>query len=1113
MHSMKRLAFGAGLMTLAVAMSTVVYAQDTTGSIHGTVSAGTVAAANATVVILHEPSGTRLTTVTNATGAFDASGLRVGGPYTITITSPAGKRAYSGVFVDLGKTVAFDADVSAPVEAVEAVTVVAGRRDSTEGPKTVLNAAAIQTVVTITRDIRDVARRDILVTQDASGTRAGANSGGISIAGSNPRFNRIAVDGVSAQDNFGLAQGGLTTARGPVTLDAVEQFVVAAAPTDVENGDFTGGSINLVLKSGGNNFHGVVFDNYLNEGMIGKHIGTTRVAPIISQQNFGGFLSGPIIKDKLFFALSYEKYVTQDTTQFGLAGAGYPNAFTGLTSALENQVINTYNNAYKSPFSLGTDALTQPVLDKKYSAKLDWNINDNHRASLTYRYALSSAVLRTDQGQFTDSLSSHWYTQGNKDVATTLELDSRWTDKLSTTLKATYRDYRNSQNPPSGQNYADVSVCTAAVSDASQQTCQSGFSSVRFGPDQFRHANSLDEQEARFSAVATYNLGNHTFKAGAQARHADIFDVFVSASHGLYYFDSLADFAAGKAGSLTYQNAVTGNANDAAYNASTWTDSVYFQDAIKITDTLKATAGFRYDWYYEQQAPAANPYFLQRNGFSNSGNIDGQHLLAPRFSAEWKPTADFTLNGGVGLFGGGTPDVLAGLGFTNTGYKTTSVTFQRQADGTTINETTNTAGYTQAIGQAALNGLNLDPNFGYIIPTSVKAFQQGTLPASTGIPSTGEVIALSPSFRLPSTWKAFLGANYRVLGFNLHADYIATQQNDEITYYDAKAQPLVINGVQQVLPDGRIRYDGLAATTPGKTSVNAGSNRDIIATNVDKGESRSIGVQVSRNWDWGGNFGIGYGKTSGQDMNPGLLFGTTSSLYASAPAYMDPNRAYLGRSETELTRYKLEAGYHKKFFGDYESRFTLFAERNTGRPFGFQMSDRQSGRSQVFGVNQTAQALYVPDFAADTNTSDLNVGLVTFATQADLTLFQGYVNKFGLQPGLVKKLSNTNKDINRVDFQYSQELPALYQGHKIKVDFDVRNVLNMINRNWGKASEYNDQNTLTRVDCADANGVAVPTNSAVCTRYKYSSVSTAVNRSTNNAFSLWYLQIGLRYEF
>ena len=1113
MHSMKRLAFGAGLMTLAVAMSTAVYAQDTSGSIHGLVTAGAAPAANATVTILHEPSGTRLTTVTNAEGAFDASGLRVGGPYTITITSPAGKRAYGGVFVDLGKTLAFDADLTAQVEAVEAVTVVAGRRDSTEGPKTVMNAAAIQTVVTINRDIRDIARRDILVTQDASGTRAGTNGGGISIAGSNPRFNRIAVDGVSAQDNFGLAQGGLTTSRGPVTLDAVEQFVVAAAPTDVENGDFTGGSINLVLKSGGNSFHGVLFDNYLNEGMIGKHIGTTRVAPIISQQNFGGFLSGPIIKDKLFFALSYEKYVTQDTTLFGVTGAGFPNTFTNLSQATVDSVVNTYNNGYKSPFGLGTDILTQPILDKKYSAKLDWNINDNHRASLTYRYALSTAVLRTDQGQFTDSLNSHWYTQGNKDTATTLEIDSHWNDKLSTTLKATYRDYRNSQSPPSGQNYADVSVCTATAADTSFQSCASGFSTVRFGPDQFRHANSLDEQEARFSAVGTYIMGDNTFKFGAQARHADIFDVFVSASHGVYYFDTLADFQAGKADSLTYQNAVSGVANDAAYSAATWTDSVYFQDAIQIKDDLKATIGARYDWYYEEQAPAANPYFLARNGFGNSTNIDGLHILQPRFSAEWKPTSDFTLNGGLGLFGGGTPDVLAGLGFTNTGYKTTQVVFQRQADGVTINETTGTGGYTQAIGQAALNGLNLDPNFGYKIPAAVQALQQGTVPGATGIPSTGEVIALSPSFRLPSTWKAFLGANYRVFGFNLHADYIATQQNDEITYYDAKAQPLIVNGVQQFLPDGRIRYDGLAATTPGKSSVNAGSNRDIIATNVDKGDSQSIGIELSRNWDWGGNFSVGYGKTSGNDMNPGLLFGTTSSLYASAPTYMDPNRAYLGRSENELTRYKMELGFHKKFFGDYESRFTLFGERNTGRPFGFQMSDRQSGRSQVFGVNETAAALYVPDFAADTTTADLNVGLVTFATQADLTLFQGYVNKFGLKPGLMKKLSNTNKDVNRVDFQYSQELPALYEGHKIKLDFDVRNVLNLINRNWGKASEYSDQNTLARVDCADANGVAVPTNSAVCTRYRYSSVSTAVNRTTNNALSLWYLQIGLRYEF
>ena len=140
---------------------------------------GGAPAANTAITILHVPSGTRQTTATNADGVFDARGLRVGGPYTITI----GKRAYSGIFVDLGKTVDFAADLSAPVEEVTAVDVVAGRRDYTQGPKTVLSADDIQSVVTITRDVRDIARRDALVSQDVSGARSGANQGGISIAG------------------------------------------------------------------------------------------------------------------------------------------------------------------------------------------------------------------------------------------------------------------------------------------------------------------------------------------------------------------------------------------------------------------------------------------------------------------------------------------------------------------------------------------------------------------------------------------------------------------------------------------------------------------------------------------------------------------------------------------------------------------------------------------------------------------------------------------------------------------------------------------------------------------------------------------------------------------
>ncbi len=1111
MHTMKRLAYGAGILALATAMSSAVYAQETSGGLHGTITNGGAPAANTAVTILHTPSGTRQTTATNADGVFDARGLRVGGPYTITV----GSRAYSGIYVDLAKTVDFNADLAAAAEEVQAITVTAGRRDNTQGPKTVLGADAIASVVTINRDIRDVARRDILVSQDLSGSRSGANQGGISIAGSNPRFNRISVDGVSAQDNYGLAQGGLTTNRGPVNIDAVQQVVVAAVPTDVENGDFTGGAINLVLKSGGNDIHGSAFINYLNEGMIGKHIGQVRVAPVVTQKSFGGFLSGPIVKDKLFFALSYEKYETVDATLFGVTGQGLANNFNpALSQAQLDNVRSIFDNGYASDYDFGTIAATQPILDKKYSAKIDWNVNDNHRVSLTYRYALSSSVSRADLGTATATTDSHWYTQSNKDTATTLEINSRWTDDLTTTLKATYRDYRNGQNPKYGQNFSEVQICSAPTSDAVLTSCQSGFSQIRFGPDQFRHANSLDMQEARFSAQAEYTFGQHLFKLGAQARHADAFNIFVSQSDGVYYFDSVADFQAGRAGSLLYQNAVTGNPTDAALNYDSWTNSIYFQDTLQITDNLKATAGVRYDWYVLDKKPTLNPNFLARNGYSNQTNIDGLHTIQPRFSIEWKPSTDLSFNAGLGLFAGGTPDVLTGTPYNNTGYLTSNVIIQRVA-GDTFTETTNATGFTQATGAAALNGLNTYGQFGYVVPQAVRTLQQGP-GGGVGILATSEVIALQPTFRLPSQWKAFLGARYRVFGFNLNADIVATQANDEITYYDAKAQPLVINGQQQYLPDGRIRYDGLANTIAGKSSTNLGANRDLIVTNVDKGRGFSYGVQVSRNWDWGGEFALGYGHSDATDMGPGLRFGTTAgSLYGGVPAYMDPNRSYSGRSVDEIDkRYKLELGYRKEFFGDNESRFTLFAERQSGRPFGFTMQDAATGRSQVFGVNQTAQALYVPDFAGDTNTADLNVGLVTFATQADYDNFKRYVAQFKLPSGqLIQKYSNTNKDINRVDFQYSQELPSIFEGHKFKLVFDVRNLLNLIDRDWGKAQEFSDVNTLTRVACADATGAAIPTTSAACPRYRYSQVLTSVTPTRNNAQSLWYLQVGLRYEF
>ena len=402
----------------------------------------------------------------------------------------------------------------------------------------------------------------MLVAADLNGSvRNGVNGGGISIAGSNPRYNRVAVDGVSAQDQFGLNQGGLTTARGPVNLDAIEQFSVAAVPTDVENGDFIGGALNLALRSGGNTPHGALFYNYLNDGLVGKKSEDTRIKTQQSQTNYGLFLSGPIVEDKAFFAVSYETYKTQKGVQFGFPGSGAPNTFVNNGTQATLDTFNKDFAGYASKFDVMGIAPAQPQTDKKYSAKIDWNITDRQRASLTYRYAESTFVNTTALGAATIQLDSANYTKFDSDEATTFELHSSWTDKFTTTFKATTRTFIDGQNPPSGQNYADVRVCTAPVSGGSVLIagCESPYDQINFGPDQFRHLNALGEKELRFQLTGEYSLAPNLFKFGVQARRATPYDVFLPASHGIYYFNS----------SQTSPPAAPANCNTPAPSAAT----------------------------------------------------------------------------------------------------------------------------------------------------------------------------------------------------------------------------------------------------------------------------------------------------------------------------------------------------------------------------------------------------------------------------------------------------------------------------------------------------------------------------------------------------------------
>jgi hypothetical protein len=1149
MTMIKKLAGGVALSALLLA-SAPAFAQETTSALRGAVinEATSAPVAGARVTIVHQPSGTTSTVTTDASGTFDARGLRVGGPYLITVEGTGFEpERLEDINLQLGETTRLDIGVAEPGNTVDEIVVTAAAKDPTAentGLASVLAAEDVEAVVSVSRDIRDLARRNLLVSQNTRG------DGGISIAGSNPRTNRVSIDGNQTQDEFGLNTGGLPTRRGPISLEAIEQFSVNAVPTDVQNGDFTGGALDAVLKSGENDLHGAAFVNYLNDGMVGDSIRGRPVGQPVTQQNYGAFLSGPILQDRLFFSASYENYESAQSTQTGPEGAGFSNAVRGITQADIDNVIGVFNNVYAADFpALGIPRNT-PVLDEKYHVKLDWNINDNHRLTLTNIYSLSEVIQPTNINTTSAGLQSQWYLTGEEIYNYSGQLNSDWTDNFSTEIRLTHRDYERRQDPPSGQEFADVTVCNAPTSiNATGNTLTNcgPTSVIRFGPDQNRHANFLETGVTSLQLQGTYSLSDHLFKFGYQGQKTDIFNIFVPNSDGTYYFDSVDDFRNGRANRLIYTNAPSGDANDAAADFIYYVHSLYGQDTVDLSETLRLTVGARFDWYKSDDRPANNPNFFARQGFSNQETYDGRSVFMPRANVEWEPTDWLDVRAGAGLFSGGVPDVFISNSFSNTGVLSTGVQIERTANGGFL-ETGQNPLFTPAIGAAALNLNVADPRTFYDIPAAVQALQGGAI-----IPPTAETNAILPAFAIPADWKFFLSTSVEApegwaSGFaptwaqpllnnwRVNFDAVYTRVEEGLNFRDFRATPLLVNGVQQFTPDGRIRYDGIGGTAAqraaaGITSINPGSNRDIVASNTDEGRGYTVAVSLSRSFDNGIDLLLGYAYQDLEDKISGARFASTAnSLYSTGAAGLDPNEEAYGTGFEEVKhRFKAEAGFSRNLFEDFglrnerfedlNTRFNLFAEVRSGRPISFVMNDPASGRGSTFGVNRGNHLLYVPDFRNDANPNDLNVGFVTFDNAATLANFRNAVELFGLPQGRIVEKgegSDDNPEIYQVDLQIAQDLPGALRGHKTQLIFDIQNVLNLLNDEWGIIEEYgNPETRLISAACATSTGAAAATGSPACDRYLYSNFNpTSTTKTTDTAGrSLWAIQVRLRYQF
>lgn len=1075
------LAVSAAAVPLACGLAAPAYAQETASAVRGTVESKGAPVAGATVTVVHTPSGTTLSVTTDANGTFAANGLRVGGPFTVTVEADGYETArVNDLFLQAGQPVRLPISLEAQAEIVVTAAQLKPTVGLADGPTTALGRTEIESAASINRDIRDLARRDPLVTIDLTNSRT------IEIAGNNGRLNRFSVDGMQMSDDFGLNNGGLPTNRGPVPFDAIEQFTVKVAPYDVSEGDMQGGAINVVLKSGGNKFHGGGFYSYTGDGLTSKRSRTSSVNLDFSSKQFGGWLSGPLIKDKLFFMLAYERTKEGQPLDAGF-GSGFANQIPGLTQAVIDQVTATAKSRY-SYDTLGLISTTNEN-DEKVVGKLDWNISETQRASVTYIRNVGTNQFQQNTfltAPFALGYQSNGYELREEVNSGTFELNSTWSDTFSTNLRASYRDYNRDQTP-FGAQFPQMEVCTDATSAGSATSCNG--TRLFFGPDISRHSNKLNTDNLSLDLTARVELGDHSLRLMGGYTKVDTFNLFLQRSLGDFYFDSLADFAAGNANRLRYGNAVpSNNPNDAAASFSTtnWTFAV--QDDWQITDNLSATAGLRYDLFDNSNAPILNPNFLARAGFSNRSTFKGRGAFQPRAALDWNVSDRLIVRLGAGIFAGGTPDVFLSNVYSNTGQLTNAVDIARSTcvtQGNTCN---------------ALNGIT-----GGTIPSSVVTYLTTNVASLAAAPTD----VIDPNLKLAKKFKASLQADYKAdlgpLGddWMFGVQFLYDKTMDAYMWTDLRS--VVVTGT---LPDGRLRYGPIGGI--------ATTNRDLMLTNTKDGRGLFGTFRFEKNWANGLGIEGSYTRSDVKDRSS-LTSSTSSSNYGNN-AFFDPNLPAYGRSIYEYrNQYKFGVNYRHAFFGDNKTTLGLFGELRSGRPYSLTMLDNSGGRGAVFGTvgNLGNMLLYVPT---------VGDSKVSFDTAASETAFNSLVTSLGLEKSrgsVVAKNSRSSPNFNKIDLHFGQELPLpIVSGGKIELFADIENVLNLINRDWGalRQVQFPYNAAVVRVACLTAAtptgtaGTTTTSTSQGCAQYRYSNV-LAPNEVLQTRQSLYGIRVGARVKF
>ena len=870
-------------MALALAAAPPAGSQTaTTGALSGVVSDQTGATLpGATVEAVHEPTGTRYSSVTDAAGRFSFLNVRVGGPYSVGVSLSGFKpEKLEGVGVALGeeRALGFRLQLEAVTESVEVVAEAGSIiSPSSTGPAANVAQEAIETLPTVARGIEDFARLSPYFNSQGSGDGSGANA--LSVAGRNTRYNNIQIDGAVNNDLFGLADSGTPggqTESQPISIDAVQELQLVVAPYDVRQGGFSGGGVNAITRSGTNSFHGTAYYFSRSEGLVGDGPDDRPIATF-SDKQYGASLGGPLVQDKAFFFANVEFGRKERPSGWSVDGASGQRF--GGDAGVEAEAAR-FLGILQSKYGYdpgGTSEFIRDTPNDKVFGRLDFNLTDRHRLTVRHNYikAQNDIGFPSTTNYFFPDFFYQFRDTTNSTVG---QLNSTFGSGAVNELRVTYQWIRDNRD--------GVSEFPSLFVDALGRP---GLQ-FRAGRENFSTANALDQDVLEITDDFTFTRGNHTITVGTHNEFFKFRNLFIRDNFGNYRFSSLDNLEAGFAQSFDYSFSATSDPQQAAeFKVNQF--GFYVGDLWRVTPSFTLNYGVRLDIPSFPDEPSANPDAVANFGYATNV-VPAPKMWSPRAGFNWSPERDgrSQLRGGLGLFSGRTPYVWLSNQYGNTGIEFTRI-------------------------GASFNANNQ-------IPFEADPFNQPRAVVGAGAGSfTNEIDVIDPDYKYPQLLRGNLGYDRElgVWGLVGTVEFYYSKSLKDIAYQNLN---LAQTGTR---PDGRPTF-----TRPNRTFSDV-----ILLTNTDEGHQWSVTGKLERPFRNGLYALAAYNYGDSRSVNDGTS-SQAASNWGNAYTRGDPNDVGLGRSRfAPGHRVILALSYDVKLGSRANLLLSAFYNGQSGRSYAF----------------------------------------------------------------------------------------------------------------------------------------------------------------------------------